>query len=601
MSSSALSSAHAHGSGPLDAAEPAEDLLAELAASVGPLRRVLAAIAARLVDTRAWERLCYARLSDYARERPGLSARQLQELARVHRALASLPALERALCANALPWSKVRLVARVATPEDEESWIERARALPVRRLEQVVREHARGDPEPEPEEPSVQVRLRCTPAVRAKWQLAREVAERVAGERLRAEQALEWVLAEVSSAPLPDAAGEASEWWGVRRLAEDLDGDGPASASRARARPLPARVAALAHGLESADARELDRRLGVAVRLEQTLDAEIAPLLATGRLGGVRVARPLLAAAALRARAARHVGHQGARSAAVLERAAELCPELRRAFRSGRLSWVKAQCLAPLLRLDLPGAWRPRWVAWAERVTVRRLEQDVERALLLRAGHDRAWHRCKFDPARAQDPIPADEQQMCAHDVDVDATEELVFPLPRDVAVLFAALLRRLSFEAMLDHALATWLLRDAQARRVDPVIERDGYRCAVPGCTSRRNLHDHHIEFRSAGGSDESSNRVTLCAFHHQRCLHAGLMRVRGRAPDALVFELPLARYRSGDVLLDQPPKSTSRTPFAARIFSTQPRSSSRRWWTFAMAGTTSSGLLGSEVRSTR
>ena len=114
----------------------------------------------------------------------------------------------------------------------------------------------------------------------------------------------------------------------------------------------------------------------------------------------------------------------------------------------------------------------------------------------------------------------------------------------------------------------------------MDPVIERDGYRCAVPGCTSRRNLHDHHIEFRSAGGSDSPENRITLCAFHHQRCLHAGRLRVHGRAPDALVFELPLVRYRSGDIALPraQRAKSSSRTPFTARIFSTQPRSSSRR-----------------------
>jgi hypothetical protein len=80
-----------------------------------------------------------------------------------------------------------------------------------------------------------------------------------------------------------------------------------------------------------------------------------------------------------------------------------------------------------------------------------------------------------------------------------------------------------------------------------------------VPGCTSRRNLHDHHLEFRSAGGSDAPENRVTLCAFHHLRCLHAGLLRVRGRAPDDLIFELglrpgapPLARYRSGDVAIE-------------------------------------------------
>jgi hypothetical protein len=43
----------------------------------------------------------------------------------------------------------------------------------------------------------------------------------------------------------------------------------------------------------------------------------------------------------------------------------------------------------------------------------------------------------------------------------------------------------------------------------------------------------------------------------HHQRSLHAGLLRVRGLAPDGLVFELgvrpgapSLARYRSGDVV---------------------------------------------------
>jgi hypothetical protein len=62
-----------------------------------------------------------------------------------------------------------------------------------------------------------------------------------------------------------------------------------------------------------------------------------------------------------------------------------------------------------------------------------------------------------------------------------------------------------------------------------------------VPGCTSRRNLHDHHIRFRSAGGPGASGNRITLCAFHHQRRLRGGLLRVSGRAPDVLLFELGL------------------------------------------------------------
>lgn len=265
-----------------------------------------------------------------------------------------------------------------------------------------------------------------------------------------------------------------------------------------------------------------------------------------------------------------------ARALLRIERVSDVCPELRAAFRTGRLSWAKAQCLVPLLRLDLEGEWRARWVTWAEQVTVRRLEADVRRALLLRAGHHLAWQRCKFHPERAQDPIPEAEQQMCAPEIDAEATERLVWRVPRDVAWLFGAMRdafrirlqsqsregRAVSdgeaFAALLDHALATWTLRDPAAAHPDPVIGRDGYRCAVPGCSSRRNLQDHHIVFRSAGGSNEPGNRITLCAFHHHRCLHTGRMRVRGRAPEHLVFELgvrsdgpALARYRSGDVAL--------------------------------------------------
>jgi hypothetical protein len=309
-----------------------------------------------------------------------------------------------------------------------------------------------------------------------------------------------------------------------------------------------------------------------------------------------------------------------ARALLRLERAGDFCPELRRAYRAGRLSWVKAQCLLPLLWLDIGGEWRPVWVAWACRVTVRRLEQDVERALLLRAGHDRAFQRCMFHPERAQDPIPEAEQQMCAHDVDTEATQELVFRVPVEVAALFFAVRETLRaklraerarslglpvspagptspdspsraetrpvdrfvtrlitdgdvFEALLDGALLAWALRDPTTRRPDAVIERDGYRCAVPGCTSRCSLHDHHVIFRSAGGSDAPENRVTLCAFHHQRCLHAGLLGVTGRAPDALLFELglrpgadPLVRYRRAAVRARPAPGRRPARPLPVR-----------------------------------
>jgi hypothetical protein len=567
---------------PLEAARPetAETELAHLAASKGPLRRALAAIAARLVEIRAYEPLCYARLADYARERAGLSARQIQDLAHVHRALRALPGLERALLANELPWSKVRIVARVAAPADEDAWIARARSVGIRQLEREVRERGpceRLDAADAEATPLTRVTLRCTPAVRGKWILAREMAERVAGQRLRAEEALEYVAAEAfSGAPITTLPGSSDEEaMGAPGEDPEQPGGEPvdrAAHPRAPADGLPS-IGPLLARLDEADPFELDERLRQVVRLEQTLDAAIAPWLRRVTSAEYEWSG---AYQKLEDYAPEQLGMSASKARALLriERAGEICPELRDSFREGRLSWPKAECLVPLLLLDLPGEWRPRWVAWAERVTVRRLEADVERALLLRAGHDLGWQRCKYHPERAQDPLPEPERQKCAPEVDPEATERLAWRVPRDVAWLFGA--ARESFRAklraelgrqpsdgevfasLLDHVLWTWTLRQRGGPHPDPVIERDGYLCAVPGCSSRSNLHDHHVVFRSAGGSHAPANRVTLCAFHHHRCLHAGRLRLWGRAPNQLVFELgvragavPLARYRSGDVAL--------------------------------------------------
>ena len=580
---------------------PVEEQLAQLAAAAGPLRHAMALVAARLLDTRAYERLCYARVRDYARERPGLSARQLQELARVGRALRERPRLEAALLANRLPWSKVRLLARVVTASDEEAWIARARVLDVRALGRVLREHVRcrdeGESAEETEElrapePTRQVRIRCTPAVAEQWGATREFAERVAARRLSAADAFELVVAEVYSEvgidPVFAAQQEPRGPARVRGSAEGpplREGGLPAS-PREPATEVPRAVAALTAGLEEADAFALDRRLRRAVHLEQTLDARMAPLLRVVSYGEYEWRGPHYLPLSHYAPESLGMSASKARALLRLERVGDVCPELRRAYRRGRLSWLKARCLAPLLGLDLDGHWRPRWVAWAERVTLRRLERDVERALLLRAGHIQAWQRCQDDPARAQDPIPEAERSMCAPDVDLEATQELVFRVSREVAALYegvrdtlrARLRRRAEeraregrgapprhfphdgevFAALLDGAMAAWQQRDPTAGRPDPVLERDDYRCAVPGCTSRASFHDHHVHYRGRGGSDELWNRSLLCVFHHQRCVHPGLLRISGRAPDRLVFELglradgpPLARYRSGDIRL--------------------------------------------------
>ena len=115
----------------LDAPD-AVDRLEALARSDAPVRRVVAALAGRLVAAQGWDRLGYVRLRDYAVERLGLSARQVQDLAHVDRALRELPRVDAAFVAGEITWTKARLLCRVATAEDEAAWLELAKSLTAR-------------------------------------------------------------------------------------------------------------------------------------------------------------------------------------------------------------------------------------------------------------------------------------------------------------------------------------------------------------------------------------------------------------------------------------------------------------------------------------
>ena len=270
-----------------------QELLLALARSRGPLRRALAAVAGQVVSTRSWERIGFARLADYARERVGLSARQVQDLAHVNERLATLPATDAALALGRLSWTKARLVARVATAEDEVCWIAYAHRVTTHELEREVRALDRGSVEAgglEVDEdgrstwPTEGVVVRCSPVVQAKFHRVRQVARRVTGEALPTWACLEAVAAEALSS-LRDAAGETSE--------DEAAHPGPVAAanpcatqrpplelSEAEASPavteVPPQVRTLLAGLDSADAFELDARLRQAVALEQRIDAELA-------------------------------------------------------------------------------------------------------------------------------------------------------------------------------------------------------------------------------------------------------------------------------------------------------------------------------------
>ena len=538
----------------------ADARLREIAGTRTVARPVLGALAAELLRRKLPEALGYRSLGDFSRERLGVGARTVREWARVSDGLRDLPELRAAILGGEVSWAVARLVVGLATPETETACLAAVRGRTVRAVRAIVAAVRAvqaaspgssatpgpeiGDADPEDDEDRVLVRLGCSAREALLWEVAVELARRVAGEELPVWECADRVAAEAASAigavmgsggsdrgecDALEAAGTTQTGSAVEPAGEP--GEGTEAGLRSEAFPtlawspvagsLPGRIAALARDLAGCGPREIERRLRAAVAFLQTAD------LATGRLLRRVVDRGLYRELGFES-LARYVEERldlaprTARSLVSLARGAGRAPAVADAFRAGRLNALQAHAISRALRADgSNGATDARdWVERARRVTLRRLEEDVG-------------------------ALPRGE---------------IAFRAPEPVARFFLAMVSRAgSLERLLAHAIATWTQLGEQFEDYAD-FERDGYRCTVPGCTGRRELHSHHIRFRSAQGPDEAWNRTTLCAFHHQHCVHGAgspkgrAVRIRGRAPGALVFELgpePAERFASGDLRL--------------------------------------------------
>ena len=447
------------------------------------------------------------------------------------------------------------------------------------------------------------VRLRIFRRGRARLYPVMEFARGVCGQRVSLADALDAVAAEfVSAVPFDEAAPDPDEEE-LQSAALSRPGATPRGSSRSRAGEVPThpppegRVrprslprflrqilkGEILEGLEDADPFQLDERLRRLLRFEQRFEAELAPLLAAV---AARCAYRQLGFSSMAAYASDRTGASSRKTKMLLrlQRACERCPPLHRAFRSGELSWVQAYTLVPIAVLDHSLPLQRAWIRRAQQVSVRRLEQDVGLALSAEAsGLQQA-----LDPEREEREAPGEREQQQGSQAEgqtraratrlqkTPRTSLLVFTAPSDQARFFRAVLantqRRIeqlenrrsseaeAFDVMVDHFLSVH--SDAHRERVRKkgarayrIFERDGWRCSFPGCSSYRHLEAHHIQFRSAGGSDRDDNLTVLCKFHHLRGVHAGMVSVRGRAPNRLHFALglrsgspPLREYTSGD-----------------------------------------------------
>jgi hypothetical protein len=353
-----------------------------------------------------------------------------------------------------------------------------------------------------------------------------------------------------------------------------------AQLSTARPRDPVEWLEAELRAMEALEPHTIDARLREVRRAAQALDSELAGLL---RKAADRRLHRDYGLANLEEYVEARLG-LGARTAwglLAIERAVRRgCPLLGEAWRTGRVSSLAARILLPVIG----GPHAGEWIARAGMVTLRRLEAEVTWALQRHdeersSDHDGAGSG-NNDPDRglqmrsqAEDqgnddlaPPPLDqdltgavlagvtrrELQMRAQAVGTDDNAEpfrpsvpIRFHAPESVILLAEETMQALrrgsesrsrAFERMVAMALLEWM---AAPKHRDPVFERDGWRCAVPGCSSRRNLHDHHVVFRSHGGDNAQDNRVTVCAAHHLHGLHRGRIRAHGRAPHAIVWEL--------------------------------------------------------------
>ncbi|HYC00908.1 MAG TPA: HNH endonuclease signature motif containing protein [Candidatus Limnocylindrales bacterium] len=319
------------------------------------------------------------------------------------------------------------------------------------------------------------------------------------------------------------------------------------------------------HALRTCHPSRLDRRMRKVVAVMQTNDARLADLMARHAPSGFY----------------RHLGH------ATLEDYAHarlgICPRKTRdllrmardssrrgsgifeAYRAGKLTRAKVAALAPVSH----GVHARAWAERARLVTLRRLRQELLYAKARahidhhctigpppppRMSLEGIWdelrrHATIHDPAAGQSPRTADESRQ------MRGAHLRVVPAPMPCTVSFVGPARIVEWfhhlqtcfmqpgdrrgdglRRMLEDILAQW--RALPGHR-DPIFARDGWRCSVPGCTARAQLHDHHVIFRSLRGPDDPWNRVAVCLWHHQRGLHGYVIRASGHAPDDLVWQI--------------------------------------------------------------
>jgi hypothetical protein len=458
--------------------------------------------------------LGFSNLRDYAREVLDVAERTAESMAQLSRELRSRPLLRAAVRAGEVRPRNAQAVLPVAVGDAEAAWVGRARSETVRALDKAVRAVRAG----EEDEEWTRFRVRLSPEDRATVDEALAIAGKLVPgltRPQRLEAMAQEYLAEHALEAGDDGGGAAGGSFRPdgrdqveRRKAElELETD------RWSYLEGVADVRAPDEGSgfeEMRSAREVDRALRDLAARRATWDRMLGYCAYMVKRSGLhRVA----GFASFEHYCSERLGlaARTVEQRATVEKRIWEVPALRAAREDG-LAYEKVRTLS-----RLPAREIPEWIPRARELTCVALRAELEER---------------------------DEAQM-------RAARTLRARVPVRIALLLQAAFRavRATQGRLLDdgrclvqvarHFIETWKAHAKKARTLSQKVrERDLGRCRMPGC-SRRAVHAHHVEPRSHGGADTEENLVALCSGHHLRGIHGGYIRVRGRAPDQLVWEV--------------------------------------------------------------
>ena len=459
-------------------------------------------------------RLGYSGIGDYARERLGIAASTARKMARLARELRDRPFLRLAVQCGEMSVRKAEAVLPVARGDAEASWVARGRMDTVRGLKVAVKDPDPPDPEEDEEWGRLSIPLSAEerPDVDEGLALAGKALGGNVPKALRYGPLCEEFLS-VHAAP-DDGGGadlvlSAPAKDSMDPVKEMLEKESAQWAFLAQPAPVPAPA-------PSPDAENdpwlLDQELRRFSGMRNQWDGTFGHLALLFRsLDGWR----FLGFASFEHYCCERLGmaERTVQQRVSLERKLYDLPLLRQAMHEGRVSYEKARLIA------------------------RHASDTNVDSLIDRAGQVTCIELRRELEAK-------EEVQMCAQG-------KLDLVAPRRILALLSLAFRAARKDAgrwlppgeclrrIAAHFVEVWKPILAEQNTLQKqVLARDRGFCQVPGC-SRAAEHAHHIDYRSAGGADEEGNLISLCAVHHLRGVHMGYIRVSGKAPHGLRWQL--------------------------------------------------------------